>query len=133
MTTLSSYLEEKRLLLASEYKGDCLAIARDIARLLLEEQRQPFIALLVRKEVRGELKFYGPLSPKKYLGRVTWTKHYVCCCDGQVYDPMLGEPAPLEEYSQKVFGLEIPLQTFIPTELISRYVNGRIQSQKVGP
>lgn len=122
MSSWRGYFAEKHLQLADHYQGDCLAIAREIARLLLGEGKDPFIGLLVKKEMRGENKFYHPLIPKKYQGRVTWTKHYVCCYDGKVYDPIFEEPLEIGGYSQRVFGLDISVQTFIPKEIIDRYV-----------
>ncbi len=119
---LQDYFDAKHRLLADDYQGNCLTVAREIAQLLLDEGKKPFIGLLVRKEMRGDSKFYGPLIPKKYRGRTTWTKHYVCCCDGLVFDPILEKPSEIELYSQRVFGLEIPVQTFIPSEIIERYV-----------
>jgi len=43
------------------------------------------------------------IKPKIYEGRVWWACHFVCCADGIIYDPMLGEPKPLEEYTQAFY------------------------------
>lgn len=119
---LQAYFAEKHRLLADVYQGNCLTVAREIAQLLLAEGRKPYIGLMVRKKMVGDSKFYGPLIPKRYRGRTTWTKHYVCCCDGQVFDPILGKPTEIESYPLRMFGLDIQLQTFIPNEIIERYV-----------
>jgi hypothetical protein len=124
---LHEYFTEKHRLLADDYQGNCLTVAREIAQLLLAEGKKPSIALLVRRKMVGDSKFYGPLMPKRYRGRTTWTKHYVCCCDGQVFDPILEKPIEIELYSQQVFGLEIPVQTYIPNEIIERYVLPRTE------
>jgi hypothetical protein len=126
-----AYFAEKHRQLADAYQGNCLTVARDLARLLLAEGKKPSIALLVRKKMMGDSKYYGPLIPKKYRGRTTWTKHYVCCCDGQVFDPILERPIEIESYSQQIFGLEIPVQTYIPSEIMERYV-GRASSNGQG-
>ena len=129
MSSWPGYFAEKHLQLAERYQGDCLAVARELARLLLDEGKEPFIGLLVMREMRGDHKFYHPLLPQKYLGRITWNKHYVCCCDGKVYDPMFEEPLDIAGYSQRAFGKDISIQTFIPTEIINRYVNPHSESK----
>ena len=114
MSPLLTYLMDKRRLFAHTYEANCLTIARDIARLLVEEGHQPFIACLHKEEDRAGNRFHYPLSPKKYNGRITWTKHYVCCCEGMVYDPMLEEPVGMEQYSRAVFGEDFPMERWIP-------------------
>jgi len=56
-------------------------------------------------------RFHAPLIARRFSGRSVpaWTTHYVCCCDGEVYDPLLGRSEPLEMYSTAVFGRAIPL------------------------
>ena len=100
--------DEKRRQFAHNYDANCLKIARDIAGLLIAGKSQPFIACRHKEEDRVEGRFHYPLMPKKYKGRVTWTIHYVCCCDGMVYDPMLEEPVRIEQYSMAVFGEDSP-------------------------
>jgi hypothetical protein len=129
MSSWLHYFAEKHLQLAEHYQGDCLATAREIARLLIEDGKDPFIGLLVKKEMLGENKFYHALLPKKYEGRITWTKHYVCCCDAKVYDPMFEEPLDIGGYSQRAFGLDISIRTFIPKEIMNKYVNQRCESK----
>ena len=109
MSSLSSYLSDTHRQLACEYEGNCLAIAREIARLLVDRGRQPFIAYLHKEESRAGSRFHYPLIPKKYTGRITWTKHYVCCCDGVVYDPMLERPVRIDQYSRAAFGADYPM------------------------
>jgi hypothetical protein len=38
-----------------------------------------------------------------------WTTHYVCCREGQAYDPLLGRREPLETYSTVLFGRVIAI------------------------
>jgi hypothetical protein len=113
MSSLSYYLNDKRRLLALNYEANCLAIARDIARLLADDGREPFIVCLHKEEVRAGNMFHYPLIPKKYKGRITWTKHYVCCSEGMVYDPMLDEVIEIEQYSRAAFGEEFPMERVI--------------------
>jgi hypothetical protein len=112
MSPLLAYLNEKRRLLAINYEANCLAIARDIAGLLSDGGSQPVIMCLHKEEPTPKGRFHYPLIPKKYNGRVSWTKHYVCCCDGIVYDPMLEGPVRVEQYSMAVFGEEFPMERF---------------------
>ncbi|MEK6406267.1 MAG: hypothetical protein AABN34_04810 [Acidobacteriota bacterium] len=122
MSSLLSYLTEKRSLLADNYEANCLTIARDIARLLIDSGNQPFIACLHKETVRPGYRFHHPLIPKKYYGSITWTKHYVCCCEGVVYDPMLEEPVGIEQYSRAAFGEDFPLESFVPKEAMEGYM-----------
>src|SRR5690349_17423024 len=123
MSLLLRYLAEKQRALATDYQANCLTIARDIAKLLVEEGRRPFIARLYKVEQRGENMFHYPLIPKKYSGRITWTKHYVCCCGELVYDPMFAERISMKRYSEIVFGEEFPMETFVPEDEIEAYIN----------
>jgi hypothetical protein len=116
MSSLISYLTATRRQLAHTYEGNCLVIAREIAGFLIEDGKQPFIACLHKEEDRAGNRFHYPLTPKKYQGRITWTKHYVCCCDGRVYDPMFEEPIELEQYSRVAFGEELPIERYIAEE-----------------
>jgi hypothetical protein len=122
MSKLLEYLTERCQLLADGYQANCLAIARDIARLLIESESRPFIVCLSKVEARGRDIFHYPLIPKKYGGRVTWTKHYVCCSAGMAYDPILEEPVPLEQYCAIVFGEDFPMERFISEERIEEYL-----------
>jgi hypothetical protein len=123
MSSLLDYLAERGRLLAESYQADCLAIARDIARLLTDSGRRPFIVYLNRVEARGRDKFHYPLMPKKYGGRVTWTKHYVCCAAGMAYDPILEEPVPIEQYCAIVFGEDFPMERFVSEDKMDDYLN----------
>ena len=120
--SLAEYFAEKHFSLKDDYKGDCLVVAREIATRLLDLGKQPYIMMLTRFEQRGENKYYGPIMPIKYRGRVTWTKHYVCCCDERVFDPMHHEPINVNEYSQTIFAIKIPMEVFVPTVEMNMYL-----------
>ena len=99
-------------MLPDKYVGDCLKHARAIAELLRAEGKQPWIGMLRKVEERAAGRFHFPLIPRRFSGHRSvpaWTTHYVCCCDGLAYDPLLGRPEPLETYSSAVFGCEIPV------------------------
>ena len=129
---LSGYLAEKRRVLADGYDANCLTIALEIAALLRAEGRQPSVATLIRVELRGEDVFYGPITPLKYEGRVTWTRHYVCCCDRMAYDPMLSEPVPVEDYSRLTFGVDIPLEECDPAKAMGLSPESRRKLSEFG-
>jgi hypothetical protein len=88
------------------YVGDCLVHARRIAALLAAEGRTPWIARIRCVEQRGDAVFTHPLIPKRFLGKgaLAWTTHYVACADGQAYDPIAGEPVPIDDYVRIIFG-----------------------------
>lgn len=129
MTPLLRYLDEKRRILATDYPSNCLTIARDIARLLVEEGKRPFIAHLYKVEQRGENMFHYPLMPKKYRGRVTWTTHYVCCCEESVYDPMFETEICINQYSEIAFGEDFPMEIFVSEAEIDAYLNRSFESR----
>src|ERR1700737_2642569 len=110
----TEYLREGFGRMDERYVGICLDHAWAIAARLAEEGRRPTIALLRDVSQHGETRYHGPLIALRYLGRgsVTWTTHYVCCCDGYAYDPLFREPVPLAGYAVAAFGRELALETF---------------------
>ena len=90
---------------------DCLEQARAVAALLAAEGKKPWIGMLREVEERPTGRFHLPLIPRHFRGKSlpAWTTHYVCCCDGYAYDPLLGRPEPLETYSTTLFGRDIPI------------------------
>ena len=124
MDALSEYFVSKHYALELKYKDDCLTIARDIARLLLDQGKQPYIVMLEMVEQRGVNRFHWPIMPLKYRCAVIFTKHYVCCCDDQAFDPINPEPLKIAEYSNTLFGIVIPMQVFVPSSEIKTYLAG---------
>src|SRR5215203_4903075 len=100
------------------YTFDCVTHACALAKLLLEEGRQPWIGRL--REVRqvGEDVFHAPLIPTRFTGGLarTWNTHYVCCVAGDVYDPIAGAPLPVGRYAETVFGRALPVDEHLSTE-----------------
>lgn len=110
--TAAEYLEEACAAMRPDaYAGDCREHARAIAELLRAEGCEPWIGVLRKTEELPAGTFHAPLIALRFHGRTVpaWTTHYVCCCDGQAWDPLLGKPEPLETYSQAVFGIEIAI------------------------
>lgn len=110
--TADEYLEQAGAAMGADtYAGDCFKHARAIAALLAAEGKRPWIGMLREVEQREAGRFHAPLIPRRFSGPSVpaWTTHYVCCCDGRAYDPLLGRPEPLATYSTAVFGRDIPI------------------------
>jgi hypothetical protein len=123
------YLKEMGLNLKNDYRTkdgkyieSCSLIAADIAKLLLAENMSPYLM-----SIRGQKKDDGinrtSLVPKAYDGRVTWGAHVVCCVDGLVLDPMIGEPKTIDEYSRMAFENQAECKIEIPTEKIEEFIS----------
>jgi hypothetical protein len=96
------------------YPGDCRKHAEELAKLLRHEGRQPWIGRLRKTTELNGSTLHHPLIALRFRGRglraiPAWTTHYVCCCDGLAYDPLLGEPVPIESYSERAFGEQLPM------------------------
>lgn len=121
--TALDYLRDVSREMESGYTLDCVAHACALARLLLDEGRAPWIGRLRETIDRGDHVFHAPLTPERFKAR-TWTTHYVCCADGEVYDPIAGKPVPVESYGELVFGRALPVvEHFSPqvtAELLGR-------------
>lgn len=90
---------------------DCLKRAQEIAARLRADGKQPWIGMLRETYELPAGRFHAPLTPIVVHGAEvpTWTTHYVCCCDGYAYEPLLEQPEPLETYAMTLFGREIPI------------------------
>ncbi len=91
---------------------DCVTHACALAQLLFEERRQPWIGRLRDVTETPAGAFHAPLIPMRFTGHAarTWNTHYVCCADGDVYDPIVGAPVPIDGYAEVVFGRMLPVQ-----------------------
>jgi len=112
VSSSEEYLQQISTAMVDRYVGDCLEHAQKIRNQLISEGRQPWIGRLRRTRKHGETTFHGPLIPLRFRGRAgpTWTTHYVCCCDGKAFDPLLAVSVPLAHYSAAVFGEEIDME-----------------------
>lgn len=116
------YLTATSSLMDGGYTEDCVAHACAVAELLLRARRDPWIAILRSVSLIDGLRFHHPLTPRRFTGSLsrTWNTHYVCCCDGQVYDPIVGKAIPIGEYAREVFGFEVPVREFLSPEETAR-------------
>lgn len=122
----NDYLRDVSLVMDSGYTLDCVAHACALARLLSDAGRAPWIGRVRETIERENHVFHAPLSPTRFKGKAarTWTTHYVCCAENDVYDPIAGRPLPLESYAEVVFGRALPVvEHFSPqvtAELLGR-------------
>ena len=119
-----AYLEEQGAVVRAGGYWNCLVAARKLSALLLAEGRSPWIMRMRKREDRGGQVFNAPLTPRVPGVSATWTTHYVSCCDGMAYDPVVGKPIQLETYSLEIFGEQIPTEVFMSTEELPAYLAG---------
>jgi hypothetical protein len=113
------YLEQTSAAMAGGYTANCVVHASTLAGLLLDVGRAPWIGRLRHITRRGEGLFHEPLTPRRFRG-TTWNTHYVCCCDGEVYDPLLGRAVAVEGYAREVFGLDLEIAEHLSREATAR-------------
>lgn len=127
--SVSQYLSEKHKQIRNDYRDiegkyseQCGHIALDIAKLLLESEYKPYI-MEAKQEVQDDdfLKVI-PLVPKIYKGRVKWSAHQVCCCNKLAFDPVIGKPVKISEYTKEIFGEKIPMEVVIPFGRIEEFI-----------
>jgi hypothetical protein len=111
-TTAADYIRDLSASMSDKYTDDCLTLARHIVDLLRAEGREAWMGRLRDTVINGDTVFHGPLTPLRYLGRQgpTWTTHYVACAGRDVYDPLIGVPIDIDDYSQAVFGKQIAIE-----------------------
>jgi hypothetical protein len=118
--TALDYLRNTSAAMTDRYgAADCVTHAIAVAERLLAERRAPWIGRLRHITMRGENVFHEPLTPLRFRSS-TWNTHYVCCCDGTAFDPILGEPVPLSDYAQAVFGHAIDVAEHLSPEETAR-------------
>lgn len=82
-------------------KADCARIAYDIARQLLHLEEKPVI--LEVNPGYDDTGYPQPrLRPEPYRD-VAFYAHFVTTTNQHAYDPMLGEPVPVGDYTQRLF------------------------------
>lgn len=119
---LTSFFNDQIALIDEGSFWNCLVSAETIASILLADQGAPWIGRLRRIEERDGVMFHAPLIPLHRLGVLAWTTHYVCIADDVVFDPVAREPLPLSRYARSVFGADLPIETFVAADDLSRYL-----------
>lgn len=97
------------------YAGDCLNHARRLVAELRAEGREAWLGRLRWTEQRGSATVHHPLIPLRYRNRglatvPSWTTHYVACCEGEAWDPLVGEPVALDGYAAATFGRPLEVE-----------------------
>jgi hypothetical protein len=103
-----AYLRERSAQLDHELPGDCLVEARKVAEALIADGKRPWIGRI--RDQRGD--FHGPLHPVRFTGwnAPAYTTHYVCCADDLAYDPIIGEPVPVSDVAERLFGRPLDVE-----------------------
>ena len=125
---LSSFLASKHEELLNDYRtpdGEyvqfCTQIAAKVAGILKAQGKSPYLL-----QITGEPEPDGLgtryLVPKQYDGRVKWGSHFICCESGIVYDPMVGEPMPLDTYTSTVFSENVVAKPYVSSEDIAQTI-----------
>lgn len=124
LQTAAEYLRDTSLAMTERYAGDCRQHAYKIAKLLIAEGRSPWIARIRETIVREDSVFHAPLTTRRLFGEdsVTWTTHYAACDGSEVYDPLIGEPVPLEGYTQRLFGREISVEIYLDCDATEQFL-----------
>ena len=122
--TAIEYLRDTSLAITERYAGDCRQRAYEIAKLLIAEGRAPWIARIRETVTRDGSVFHAPLTTVRQFtfDTVTWTTHYAVCADGEVYDPLIGEPVPQDEYTERAFGRKISLEIYLDCEATEQFL-----------
>jgi len=113
------------LAMTERYAGDCRQQAYEIAKLLIAEGRTPWIVRIRETVTLGDSVFHAPLTTVRKFGfdSVTWTTHYAACAGSEVYDPVIGEPVSLDGYTVRMFGREIPVETYLDCEATEQFLS----------
>ena len=110
------YLRETSALMDNRYPGDCVDHAIRIAERLRADGGSPWIGRIRDLVVAGELTISHPLIPVRFsgIGKPQWSTHYICCEDRLAYDPLIGEPVPVDELAMRVFGRALEVVEVVP-------------------
>jgi hypothetical protein len=81
-----------------------------VAAALIADGERPWIGR-IRDRSEG---FSGLLYPSRFSGRnaMGWTTHYVCCAGELAYEPIAGEPVPVSEIAERLFGRPLNVERF---------------------
>ena len=88
--------------------GLCIIITIETARRLICEGKRPWFLWFQEWMDDGDGTLSTrPLRPLLYDSRFEMGGHRVCCCSEMAYDPFIGSPTLLVDYSRKAFGEDI--------------------------
>jgi hypothetical protein len=132
METTLEYMARMHQQLADNYMNEerteraaCGIIAVEVGKRLKREGKYPGIKSMASFDLPSSVR--GSLMPLIFKGKWDegWGSHHVCWESGLMYDPLLGEPVPELEYSQKMFGFYVPLRSEFSFANFARLVGRR--------
>lgn len=130
MAPVQLLLEREHARLQAGGYWDCLATARELARLLLAGGRYPWIARVRAAETIDDQTYHAPLVPRAPGINRVWTTHYVCCCDGVAWEPVTGRPMPIGTYAVEMFGMPIRMEVFVAPDMLPEYLDRSISPRR---
>ena len=87
---------------------DCTHSAKALVRLLEAEGKEADVLRFGHlNEIGRPVKI---IRPVRFPHR-SWAYHDVCFSDVEIYDPLIGEPVPIHDYSIIVFAESVPYVT----------------------
>ena len=98
------YFAEQHEHLRYQHNYACTARADRLIKLLKDEGHADAAAYIVRSALAEPGDTSLRLRPLAWSRSVAWAEHTICIAGGVVYDPVLAEPTPLEEYPRAMFG-----------------------------
>ncbi len=126
MEQILDYLKRKHEVLKQEKDptGLCIGIAAEVAVILTRAKKNPDI-MAIEEIVRddGQIR-RRRFKPTLYGGKIQWEGHEFCCYEGKAYDPLVGEPVPINDYCNIAFGEKLPMRVVISKEYVKQFLNG---------
>lgn len=123
--TVLDYLTKANKTILNDYKTSdehCWLIAIDIAKLFIASGKEPYIMKIFEEFYENGFIHSKNLKPLVYKDQVTWWYHEVCCYRNDVFDPIIGNPVKINEYTQIIFGESINMEILIPKNQIREFV-----------
>ena len=128
--TVLDYLESMNATILNDYRTPdgqysehCGLIAIDLAKLFIAFGKEPYIMKVSEYIHKNGSIHSKSLNPLVYEDRVSWGAHQVCCCGDEAFDPIVGKPISINQYTQTVFGESINMEILIPKNLIREFVS----------
>ena len=125
-----NYLRETSSRMADKYLEDCTVHAVRIAGYLRQGGCEAWIGSIREVVPYGDRELHQPLIPLRFAGRKppTWNVHYVCCSENLAYEPLIGEPVPVDELALLVFGRPLPVREVVSTAEVAASTQQELMS-----
>lgn len=113
MESVEEYLIRKHIAIKDDYTDanddteSCTIIASAVAFRLLQEGKEPFLVEVTKKDKSPEKT---TIHPALYGGRIAWGGHITCCCGVVIFDPLIGKPVRIKEFTKSAFLEEVELK-----------------------